>query len=68
MGLQKVSDRTLQLLLETIRNLDFELKTGRSANITLSPIALDKDQITQRFSVYVNDVCVAKVVEHLIPF
>jgi hypothetical protein len=66
--MNKVSDRTLQLLVDAIRALDFDLKTGRSANITLGPKTFDMDQFARKYSVYVNDMNVGEVIEEIDPF
>ena len=66
--MKMLSQKTLQLIDDAMRSLDFELKTGNKVNISIGPKVFDMELFARKHQIYVNDQPVGEIIEEIDPF
>lgn len=66
--MNQVSERTLQMIDDIIRTLNFEAKTGRSVTLEVGPTTCTLEDFARRRDIFVNGRRVGEIVDQIDPF
>lgn len=66
--MNQISERTLQMIDDVVRALNFEAKTGRSVTLEVGPTVFLSEEFSQKRDVFVNGQKVGEFVDPIVPF
>lgn len=66
--MNKISERTLQMIDDLVRTLNFEVKTGDRVILEVGPKTFTLEDFARRRDIFVNGQRVGEIVDHIDPF
>lgn len=66
--MNQVSERTLQMIDDIVRTLNFEVKTGKSVTLGVGPTTYPPDDFVRKRDIFVNGQKIGEIVDEIDPF